>query len=139
VWSKPDQQNLETHARPWQLASIEIVSFDAQFPHVRPAGNVSASAERGFQLFRVQCLACHAVNRSGGKIGPELNVPRNILEYRDQATVRAFIKNPQSFRYTVMPPHEKMTSEEMDDLMAYFSAMRNQKNDKDAAKTASAP
>jgi mono/diheme cytochrome c family protein len=138
VWARPDQQDLETHARPWQLASIEIVSFDSQFPHVRPEHAVEGSpAERGFQTFRVQCLPCHSINRAGGNVGPELNVPRNILEYRDTGTVRAFIKNPLSFRYTVMPAHPNMTPDELDGLMAYFTLMKNQKHDKDAAASAS--
>jgi len=133
IWARPDQQDLETHARPWQLASVEIVSFDSQFPNVRPDRVVAGSpADRGFQTFRAQCLPCHAINRAGGNVGPELNVPRNILEYRDPMTVRAFIKNPLAFRYTVMPPHPNMTTEELDGLIAYFSVMKSQKHDKDA-------
>ena len=135
VWAKPDQLDLETHARPWQMASIEIVEFDNQFPHVRPAGPaIPQSALRGFETFRVQCLPCHAINRSGGRIGPELNVPRNILEYRDPSVVEAFIKNPLEFRYTVMPAHPNMTDSDLQDLIAYFRVMKTQKNDKDAPK-----
>jgi cytochrome c2 len=130
IWAKSNQQDLETHARPWQLASIEIVTFDSQFPHVRPEGeSVSPDAQQGFEIFRVQCLPCHSINRSGGKVGPELNVPRNILEYRDPAVLRAFIKNPQSFRYTVMPAHPDMTPEQLDDVIAYLGEMKNQKHD----------
>ena len=41
----------------------------------------------------------------GGKMGPELNVPKNILEYRDREQLAAFIKNPQAFRFgSLMPP-----------------------------------
>jgi mono/diheme cytochrome c family protein len=130
IWAKPNQQDLETHARPWQLASIEIVTFDSQFPHVRPEGEgLALEAEQGFEIFRVQCLPCHSINRAGGKVGPELNVPQNILEYRDPAVLRTFIKNPQSFRYTVMPAHPDMTPEQLDDLIAYFRVMKNQKHD----------
>lgn len=133
VWAKPDQLDLETHARPWQLVSIEIVAFDRQFPHVRPVGAaVPQAAIRGFETFRVQCLPCHAINRSGGRVGPELNVPRNILEYRDPSVVEAFIKNPLKFRYTVMPAHPNMTSSDLTDLIAYFRVMKTQKNDRDA-------
>jgi cytochrome c2 len=135
VWTKPDQLDLETHARPWQMASIEIVEFDSQFPHVRPVGaTIPQSAIRGFETFRVQCLPCHAINRSGGRVGPELNVPRNILEYRDPSVVEAFIKNPLEFRYTVMPAHPNMTQSDLKDLIAYFQVMKTQKNDKDAPK-----
>ena len=130
VWSRPEQQNLDTHARPWQLASIELIAFDSQFPHVRPEGVADNSpAKRGFEIFRIQCLACHAINRAGGKVGPELNVPRNILEYRDASVVREFVRNPLAFRYTVMPAHLQMTKRELDDVIAYLDAMKNQKYD----------
>jgi mono/diheme cytochrome c family protein len=78
---------------------------------------VDSPAEHGFQTFRVQCLPCHAINRAGGNVGPELNLPRNILEYRNPGVVRAFIKNPLAFRYTVMPPHPNMSEDGLDGLM----------------------
>src|SRR5262249_31631673 len=89
----------------------------------------NSSAKRGFEIFRIQCLACHSINRAGGKVGPELNVPRNILEYRDPAVVRDFVRNPLAFRYTVMPAHLQMTNSELDDVIAYLRAMKNQKYD----------
>jgi cytochrome c1 len=72
------------------------------------------------------------VNREGGRVGPELNVPQSIIEYRPEAQIRAYIKNPQSFRYGNMPAHPSMTDAELDDLVAYFRAMKDRKHDVDA-------
>ena len=76
VWRGERQQTLETHPRPWQLAEIGIARFEAVFPHTVPTGELEGSpAMRGFALFRGECVRCHAINREGGRTGPELNVP----------------------------------------------------------------
>lgn len=138
VWSKPEQRSLETHPRPWQLASIEIAPFEATYPHVAPRG-AGEDALRGFAIFRSQCFACHAVNREGGRVGPELNVPQSIVEYRPEAQIRAYIRNPRTFRYGNMPAHPHLTEADLDGLVAYFRAMRERKHDADAAKDAGSP
>lgn len=133
VWKEASQQNLETHPRPWQLAQVEIARFEVKFPHTVPTGEASGSlAWRGFSLFRDRCVRCHAVNREGGRVGPELNVPKNVLEYRTEAEVRAYVKNPLSLRYGNMPPHPDLTEADLDALVGYFSAMKLRKSDPDA-------
>lgn len=133
VWSRASQTSLETHPRPWQLASIEIASFEALYPHTVPTGEPDGSpAMRGFALFRGECIRCHAVNREGGRVGPELNVPQSIVEYRDADFLRAYIRDPLSFRYGAMPPHPGLDDGDLDDLLAYFRAMSTRKHDPDA-------
>jgi mono/diheme cytochrome c family protein len=134
-WSKPEQASLETHPRPWQLASVELARFEVVFPHTSP-GDLPAGAPAlsGYAIFRAQCIRCHAVNREGGRVGPDLNVPQNILEYRPEAQVRAYIKNPATFRYGNMPAHPQLTDADLDGLVAYFTAMRARKHDPDAKK-----
>lgn len=132
VWQKPEQQSLETHPRPWQLAAIEITPFEATYPHVAPTG-AGADAQRGFALFRASCLACHAMNREGGRVGPELNVPQSIVEYRPEAQIRAYIRDPRTFRYGNMPAHPHLSEADLDALVAYFRAMRDRKHDPEAA------
>lgn len=130
VWKNPGQQSLETHPRPWQLATIAIASFEATHPHVVPRG-ASAEALRGLALFRGQCIACHAINREGGRVGPDLNVPQSIVEYRPEAQIRAYVRDPRTFRYGNMPPHPHLGESDLDALLAYFRAMRDQKHDPD--------
>jgi mono/diheme cytochrome c family protein len=128
IWKKPEQGNLESHPRPWQLVTIEMARFDAVFPRTSP-GAAPEPAQKGYALFRDRCVRCHAMNRQGGHVGPDLNVPRNILEYRPEAQVRAYIKNPLAFRYGNMPAHPDLTDADLDALIAYFRAMKDRKQD----------
>ena len=134
VWSGKEQQDLETHPRPWQLVAIEISSFERTFPRTVPSGLAANSpALAGFALFRQQCIHCHAINRQGGSVGPELNVPQSIVEYRPAEQIKAYIKNPLSFRYGNMPPHPGLTDADLDALLAYFVAMSERKQDPEGA------
>lgn len=134
VWRGKDQQNLEAFPRPYQLATIELASFEATFPHVVPVGEPEGSpARRGFAIFKDQCVRCHAINHEGGKVGPELNVPKSVVEYRTDAQLKAFIRDPRAFRYSVMPSHAHLAESDLDGLLAYFRAMSRQKHDPLAA------
>jgi mono/diheme cytochrome c family protein len=135
VWREPPQHNLDTHPRPWQLAAIEIAPFEATFPHTVPTGVAEgAPALRGFRIFRDACITCHAINREGGRVGPDLNVPQSIVEYRPEPQIRAYIKDPRTFRYSNMPAHPAFGDAELDALLAYFQAMKERKHDPDASK-----
>jgi mono/diheme cytochrome c family protein len=126
VWAGPG-----TSERPWpyQIVRIELVSFrrtyDRLFPgDAEPGGPV----ERGFLAFRSHCLRCHSVNLQGGDLGPELNVPRNVTEYRDAATLRQFIRNAASFQArSKMPPFPQLDDAALDDLLAYLGHMKDRK------------
>jgi mono/diheme cytochrome c family protein len=134
VWQRPDA---DAHRFPWpyQLARIELAPFEARNPHTAPEGlPASHSAWQGFALFRRECVTCHAVNGEGGRVGPELNVPRSIVEYRPAEQLREFIRDPQRFRYTSMPAHTHLSEAELDSLLAYFRAMSERKFDSKAAK-----
>lgn len=130
VWERADQW--DAHAWPWpyQLATIEIAGFSQRHPHTVPEGAAPDSpGARGYALFQRECAHCHAINGEGGKVGPELNVPRNITEYRPEAQLRAFIRNPESFRYTSMPAHEHLSEADLDALLAYLRRMAGLKHD----------
>lgn len=137
VWRGPEQQKLDRYPRPWQLAKIEIARFDARYPHTIPQGASTGSlAYQGFSIFRQQCLECHAMNREGGRIGPDLNVPQSIVEYRPTEQIRAYIRNPLAFRYGTMPAHPGLSDQNLDALLAYFETMKTQKHDADATQGA---
>jgi mono/diheme cytochrome c family protein len=136
VWAGTQYGNLETHPRPWQLATIEIVDAEALYPHTLPRGeSADAPAMHGYHIFRERCIRCHAVNREGGNVGPELNVPQSIVAYRPEPQIRAYIQNPLTFRYGAMPPNPDLTESDLDGLLAYFRVMSTQPHDPQAKQT----
>lgn len=140
VWEKPTQRDTQGYPWPYQLVAIELASYARRYPHTAPAGlPEDGPAWLGFTIFRRECIACHAINGEGGTIGPELNVPQSIVEYRPAEQLKAFIRDPQSFRYTSMPPHQHLTPADLDHLLAYFGAMRDRKHDPKTATGATAP
>ncbi|MCB9753236.1 MAG: cytochrome c [Myxococcales bacterium] len=114
---------------PFQVFKIEGLRVDDTAARMYPQGAPAESAiTRGYAQFREHCVVCHSVNLQGGTLGPELNVPRNITEYRDDATLRAFILNPSSYRArSRMPPFSQLTPEQLDALMAYLAFMKDHK------------
>jgi len=126
----------DTHRHPWpyQLVTIEVAPFASEHPHTLPRGvPEGAPAWRGFAIFRRECVACHSINGEGGTVGPELNVPRSIAEYRPHEQIKAYVRDPESFRYTSMPSHEHLSDADLDALVAYFEAMSQRKRDPEAA------
>jgi cytochrome c2 len=77
---------------------------------------------------------CHSINTEGGKVGPDLNVPRSIVEYRPMEQIKAYIRNPQSFRYTTMPAHPQLTDDDLAALVEYFRAMSTLKYEPDSKR-----
>jgi mono/diheme cytochrome c family protein len=124
IWKGAGEKDVVRYPWPYQLAEIEVVRVEERFPNAVPRGAAPGSlARRGFDVFRRSCLQCHAINGEGGRVGPELNVPQSIVAYRPEAQLRAFIKDPQQFRYTQMPANPHLTEADLDALLAYFRHM----------------
>lgn len=130
VWTGADQNDPHTHPWPYQLARIEVAPFEAAFPHTVPTGLFEGDPGwAGYRLFKSACASCHAINGEGGKVGPDLNVPRSIVEYRPIEQIRSYIRNPEATRYTSMPAHADLAEADLDALIAYFRAMSERKSD----------
>jgi len=129
VWTSTPRDPA-AHPWPMQIVELEVEDFRQKYPHVLPTTAARNSAAwHGFAIFRGECIACHAVNREGGRTGPDLNVPQSVVEYRPVAQIKAYIRNPRTFRYGNMPAHPDLTDGDLDALIAYFRTMRRLKHD----------
>ncbi|MBY0280189.1 cytochrome c [Candidatus Binatia bacterium] len=130
VWTKPEQQDTNLYPWPYQLVRIEIGSIAAEYPDIVPRTAAKDSAAwRGYDIFKTECVACHAINGQGGKVGPDLNVPQSIVEYRPEEQIKAYVRDPETFRHTSMPAHQHLTPAQLDELIAYFRVMSTLKHD----------
>jgi mono/diheme cytochrome c family protein len=114
---------------PYQLVAVEPVSFANKYGEIYPVDvSAGASVRRGFELYRQECMKCHSINLRGGELGPELNYPRNITEYRDDRTLRAFIRDPAAFRArSPMPGFPQFSDVQVGDLLGYLRWVRDRK------------
>jgi len=130
VWIGAAQNDPHVHPWPYQLSTIQVAPFEAAFPKTVPSGlDPSDRGWTGYALFQRSCASCHAINGEGGKIGPDLNVPRSIVEYRPIDQIRGYIRDPQATRYTSMPAHPDLSEADLDALIGYFYAMSQRKDD----------
>lgn len=127
VWPK---QGLDKWRYPWpfQLASISLQPASTFFGAAAPAKKTD-DIRTGFNLFSTYCIRCHSVNLSGGQVGPELNIPKNITEYFIEAELAGFILNAPSYRSgTKMPSFEKILDrQQAEAIVTYLKYMKNEK------------
>lgn len=121
VWTQDSQSTENAYPWPWQLMTVNLVKFEERYPEVVPAGARPGSpAARGFAVFKNRCLRCHAINRQGGTIGPDLNAPKPLASYRSKAWIKSYVRAPSETRYTEMPDHRDLGDRDLEDLYAYF-------------------
>ena len=133
VWPHRDPDDW-AYPWPYQLATIAVEPFAARFGRAVPEGG-NAAVREGFYVFKTYCLKCHSVNLAGGDLGPELNVPQSVTEYRDRAVLKGFIHDIASYRAASKMPSfaELVTAEEVDRVLDYLTHMATQKLCRDAA------
>ena len=136
VWTNPQTMKIGPEQWPFQLAAIRRLAPVAErFPAIRPDPALHADGEvnRGFAVFQRTCFACHTLNGQGdARLGPDLNIPHNPVEYVREDFLRAYIRDPQSLRHwpqARMPGFDKqaLSDADLDALLAYLQHMAGRK------------
>lgn len=129
LWTGKEQTTANEYPWPYQLVDINLVSFKDAYPLVYPKGAEAGSgAYKGYEIFRGRCFRCHAMNRQGGKIGPDLNAPKSIVTYRSEFMIKELTKHPSKYRYGQMPDHPDLTDTDLGNLIKYFIYMDQNRN-----------
>ena len=127
VWRGADQRDPNTFPWPWAMSRIDAVTLERLYAKTSPGPSPSDAVKRGHELVLHKCIKCHPVNGDGGHLGPELNIPKNVTEYWSGELIKAYIKDPASLRYGNMPPNPDLSDRDLDDVLAYLSAMKDHK------------
>lgn len=125
VWegSYSDTDHLPT---PWSI--VEVLLERDSLPQELIPNNKSANVLRGLTVWREQCSRCHSLNKVGGAVGPELNVPVNITEFWPRERILQMIENPASLRWgSAMPSFAWLPSSDREAVLKYLEAMREAK------------
>jgi cytochrome c2 len=84
-------------------------------------------AMAGYEQYKNRCQTCHAINKIGGNMGPELNYPKSITEYWKKDDLIAFIQNPAAYRYGVKMPNLNVNKDEAEAIVLYLEYMSQHK------------
>ncbi len=113
--------------RPWSVVELEVAEPGVPQAYI-PHGSSSPEILKGLGIFREQCSKCHSINKVGGSLGPELNVPKNVTEYWSHDNLQEFIKEPRSFRWgSRMPSFAWLGAEQIQAVIQYLRAMKGNK------------
>ena len=109
---------------PYNLIKIHLEPIDKSKAALYPK---DASKVVGYNLFKNQCITCHAINGIGGEMGPELNYPKSVTEYWVETELVDYIINPASFRNKVKMPALGITKQQSEEIVGYLKYMAKNK------------
>lgn len=125
VWDNIPK-NDDSFVWPYGLIGLRLISNQIRYESVYPFKDTSLA--EGFYLYRDYCMKCHSVNKVGGTVGPELNIPKNITEYWQEKDILLFVKNPGAYRYNSrMSAVTNIKDSDLKEIISYLKYLRDNK------------
>lgn len=90
----------------------------------------TASAKKGQEIFKQNCMTCHAVGKNGGQVGPNMTNfadRENIAGFKEhtKGNVKKWIKNPDKIKPNAQMPAfgDKLSDEQIDAVADYLFSL----------------
>jgi hypothetical protein len=118
---------------PYQIAEIDTIRYASYYSKVFPFKKVDSSIREGFEAFKKNCMACHALKDQGGQKGPQL-WPYPPLKRFGREKFTQWVLSPQKLApQTTMPAlNPELSLKERKKLASkiylYLAALHKSKN-----------
>jgi cytochrome c2 len=125
VW-QGSYRNSDQLPTPWSITEITL-GHDSIPKELIPK-ETNERISQGLRLWRENCLRCHSINKVGGAVGPELNVPVSITEFWPKERLHQMIENSTSLRWgSAMPSFSWLSTQDREALVEYLEVMSRNK------------
>jgi mono/diheme cytochrome c family protein len=125
VWDNVEKED-HSFTWPYGLIGLRLMPGNLEYKTIYPYKD--STLVKGFNAFKQNCFKCHSINKVGGTMGPEFNLPKNITEYWKEEDIIAFVKNPSSYRYNShMPGITNVSDADLHEIVNYIRSMKNNK------------
>lgn len=123
IWKNGDDREANKKPWPWSLVKIRKGN-NPEEALVKPK---NPEFTEGYNLYKQHCIACHSINLVGGKVGFEMNIPKNITEYRSYEFFSSFIVAPDSYRAESKMPARLLSQHDLKAIWSYLQAKSREK------------
>jgi len=113
----------------FKVVSKSEADFNKWVDKMKAPAVVPADAKNGEQIFKENCLSCHAVNAQGLGFGPNLNgfasreLVAGILPHNDES-IRQWVKDPQSVKPGNKMPQIPLKDDQINDVIKYLNSLK---------------
>jgi mono/diheme cytochrome c family protein len=136
VWMHPEADDIRPEQWPYGVKRIAASAASLKrWPQLAIEWKVPRGSDvrKGYALFATNCMVCHKMNGAGdAEVGPDLNLPRNPVEYFQKEALHTYIRDPASLRsWNTMGmkgfDKEALSDQEIDQVIAYLDYMSKHK------------
>jgi len=113
----------------FKVVAVSEAEFNQWVSKMTAPKTVSADAAKGEQVFKDNCLSCHAVNAAGAGLGPNLNGFANRTRIagflaHDDEKLKEWIQDPQSVKPGSKMPAVELNETQLNDVVKYLNSLK---------------
>lgn len=134
IWEHPEKSYISNEYWAWKLVKIKTHHTLNNRDYMSAPKTKDTHILNGYQAYISRCAGCHTINNVGnGKIGPDLNIPKNATEiFNSDAQLKQFVRDPQSVRPKANDRmsgtnEQFLLNKDLDDLINYLRYMTKHK------------